>query len=336
MKMEISNMFDKNLYKDTFSVLKAPDNTLLEVMKMKNKRKSVWQFTPVRVLATSLAAVMVLTLGVGAFNGWDYSRVFNGIFGNTEEVKVPHTINPEVRNMVNTFDNLELNVLGVAGDAKAFYMIVEFEKKNGYELEFHKNSLIFTGFATENEIISPYHGCNTSYWKISETDNKEIWVQAVGFNRFIMSKGWASFGYGAHGYEVNDSPFELIGEEKITFDVLIDYDFAAKRVFEVNEISNMPLNNGDFAPMFIKEVEITPIGVRYVAELNANIDSANSVQIKLNNGDIIDTIVDNFTWGGRNERGGDVEATYVSVYFDLPYDLDEVYSVIIGDLEIIL
>ena len=240
--------------------------------------------------------------------------------------------------MVNTFDNLDINVLGIAGDDRAFYMIVEFEKKNGYELKFSKNSLIFTGFATENEIISPYHGCNTSYWKISETDNKEIWVQAVEFNRFIMSKGWASFGYGAHGYEVNDSPFELIGEEKITFDVLIDYDFTAKRVFEVDEISNIPLHNGGFAPMFIKEVEITPIGVRYdVMELETYIDSANSVQIKFNNSDVIDAIVNNFVWGGRIESDGNVEATtYVGVYFDEPYDLDEVYSVTIGDLEIVL
>jgi hypothetical protein len=290
----------------------------------------------VRVLAASLAAVMVLTLGVGAFNGWDYSRVFNGIFGNTEEVKVPHTINPEVRNMVNTFDNLELNVLGVAGDDKAFYMIVEFEKKNGYELDFLKNSLYYFGFAPINTENSPFSGSQQSAWQISEDDNKAVWVKAIEFHQFVMDKGWASFGYGVYGDCEETGELAIISQEKITFDVLIDYNFGAKKTFKVNKISNIPQRNVSATPVLIKEVEVTPIAVRYVTELNANIDSANSVQIKLNNGDIIDTIVDNFTWGGRNERGGDVEATYVSVYFDLPYDLDEVYSVIIGDLEIVL
>jgi hypothetical protein len=55
-------MFDKELYKETFSVLKAPDNTLLEVMKMKNKQNK--KRVPLKaklVIAVAVAVVFTTT-----------------------------------------------------------------------------------------------------------------------------------------------------------------------------------------------------------------------------------------------------------------------------------
>jgi len=77
-------MYDNKMFKETFSELKASDNTLTEVMKVINSKKKPYRITR----ATLVAAVVVLMLSIStvalAYTGV-LSSVFSAITGGTNE-----------------------------------------------------------------------------------------------------------------------------------------------------------------------------------------------------------------------------------------------------------
>ena len=77
-------MFDKELYKNTFSVLKASENTLSEVMKMTTKRKR-------RVSKTLLVAAIISILTV-AFVGTAFATNFFGLRSLTLPTPTPDAV----------------------------------------------------------------------------------------------------------------------------------------------------------------------------------------------------------------------------------------------------
>ncbi|MCL1866361.1 MAG: DUF4367 domain-containing protein [Oscillospiraceae bacterium] len=74
-------MFNKELYKETFSVLKAPDNTLLEVMKMKSKKKRV----PLKAKFVIAAAVAVALTTTALAYG---DSIVKFMFGDSTATKI--------------------------------------------------------------------------------------------------------------------------------------------------------------------------------------------------------------------------------------------------------
>jgi hypothetical protein len=71
-------MFDKELYKDTFSVLKASETTLTEVMKMKNKSKK--RISPKVMWITAAVLVGLLSTTALAYGG----TIINFVRGETQ------------------------------------------------------------------------------------------------------------------------------------------------------------------------------------------------------------------------------------------------------------
>ncbi|MCL2633988.1 MAG: hypothetical protein FWD34_05675 [Oscillospiraceae bacterium] len=362
---ENMNEFDKNLYKDTFSVLKASDKTLLEVMKMENKKKRIWQFTPVRVLAASVAAVMVLTIGVGALNDWNFSNVFGGVFGSgNSDFELPHTIKPEVTNKVNPLKKVDLEVLGIAGDDRALYMVVEFKgitDINDYELGLFDFTAFTAGqsrfglapLGTEEskqnaqredaEFISYSVSKNI----LSESNNSIIIAYGYEFMNLVLEKGYMHFMLVDERTMTgndNNQNYEESLAKVMTFDVLLNYDFSAVRSFEINQITNLAHRDGEITfPVMLNSVEITPIAVRFTINCEELWDEYGfnhqaydfdySVWIKLKNDETMFSGSDSIGGGGYGLFGGDMN---YAVHFDTPYDLNDVYSVTIGDVEIVL
>jgi hypothetical protein len=318
------------------------------------KRRS---FSAMRAAAVFLAMIIVLVLGVGAFNEWNYSDVFGELF-KSAETRIPkeiaHTIKPEVRTAANPISGTvnsseDIEVLGVGGDSMALYLVIEIKAYRS-DLSYSLDMYDFTPVATGKSVVAAANGedffinYSSSMQILSETRDSVIMAIGFGFENITLNeKGWASFLF----YDIRQySKEEDRRDDMIFFDVLLDYDFSAAKTFEVNKIANMPACIGDGSewsykfgesptiPVLLKTVEITPVVVRYVIEeYEGNIFNNNSVRITFKNGDVMDSR--NNTLHGA---GGTDDQGYCIYYnhFDTPYDLSEVYSVTIGDIELVL
>jgi hypothetical protein len=82
------------------------ENCIMQSTSKTPVRQKKLKSRPLKAIAVALAAALVLTIGVGAVNDWDYSNIFGKLFGgnfNNSEFAVPHTIKPQVSNMKNSF-----------------------------------------------------------------------------------------------------------------------------------------------------------------------------------------------------------------------------------------
>jgi len=330
------------------STLNKLDNKEIKIMKKQKK------FTAIKAVAAAVAAMMVLTIGIGAANNWDYTNVFGGLFGSTE---IPHSIQPQVRAAVcpetgKTLPTpadmgIDLEVLGVAGNDKTFYMVIELkdydiENDGDINLDLFKFNPVIG-----KAVLEPNYSGGGGI--ISEDENSITLSYQFNLTDMKLKKGWGSFSF----YKSNDDYSQIV-----CFDVLIDYNFSSKadkKTFNVNQTSNMPtyIDNGEgFAPssyewgegptfpVLIKDVEITPISVLVTTDTDYSImevDRNSSIMIKFKNGDV---------WKGwclgENGSGGHGgyheihKSSYFAIDFNTAIDLNNVYSVTVGDIELVL
>jgi hypothetical protein len=358
---KLRNVFPKVSDKFRESVentLNSLENKEVIIMESKKSKK----FKPLKMAAAGVAAALALTIGVGAINGWNYSNVFGGLFrSGTEAFEfIPHTIVPQVRNGVNPLTGVEtspkgaVDVLGVAGDSKALYVVAEIRGDF-----INDSSLIgfqvldFTPISTGESVVRTVNGgefigdffidYSGGTQVLSEGNNSKIVAFAFEFVNLVLEKGWVSFAF----YDM--SPSSVPEDERddiIVFDVLLDYDFTAIRIFEVCAVSNMPLswldeNNNEYGfgesptvPVLLESVEVTPIAVRIVTEIT-EYSGINSVLITFKDGSTMfsgEDFLHGCNGGGTWSREDAVEQ---KIHFNAPFDLDDVHSVTVGDIEIV-
>jgi hypothetical protein len=306
---------------------------------------------------------LVLAVGVGAAAGWNYGDVFSGIFGSRdgEIFEIPNTIRPEMRSIANPVSGThnsadDITVLGMAGDGKALYMVLEVKGFNP-RLNHNLDLFDFTASATgeslmrtmnDGELLGDFHIDYSSNMYIRSQTRRSA-VIAVGFdfgNFELNESGWLSFLF----YDVRQySPAEYERDDIIFFEVFIDVDFSqGERVFlELNDVANvtkLAFADESLVPVLLTSIELTPIALRLTYDIDDNDEYADvmrSVKITFNNGDVVNTrdcgslihgsggavqCSDTFGWG---------DAT-VNMHFSAPFDLSEVYSVTVGDFEIVL
>jgi len=319
----------------------------------------------VRIFAASIALVIVLTFSAAALNDWNFSNVFGELFksGDNIEFELPHTIKPEINNIVNPLKNIDLEVLGIAGDDKALYIVVEFKGNIDNIKDYEFSVYDFTPFGAEKSLFgfaplgteeskknaqsddAEFMNYSMNTLILSETKNNVI--MAFGFefiSNFTLEKGYLHFTFYDRNAANDNESYEESMARCMFFDVLIDYEFWAKKIFEVNKITNMPahigdgsewdygFNQGPIFPIFLKSVEITPIAVRFTTNSNGNYFVTNSVLIKFKNGDTLFSGIDSLGISGGGEVGKDITHR---VHFNTPYDLNDIYSVTVGDIEIV-
>jgi hypothetical protein len=295
---------------------------------------------------------------VGAVNDWDYASLFSSIFWGSQHGELhqlAHTIRPEVREAFNAVageknsGRYEIDVLGIAGDNRAFYMVFEMKDNTGRikDLDFILQIYDFTPNSTGKSIVREANGgeligdffinYSAQYKPLSQTRNSVIYAVGFELSDLIFEPGYVHFMF----YErvMSGDPYPDIH----FFDVLIDYDFSAMRTFEVNEITNMPpwsnAEQDNDVPVMLKTVEITPIAVRLLLEYG---EYNTDVKIKFKNGDALYSAHNIIHAHGsavgleQDEHGNTIVwGDYIyNIHFDTPYDLNEVYSVTVGDIEI--
>jgi hypothetical protein len=286
--------------------------------------KRVMGFKPLKIAAAGVAAALVLTIGVGAFNGWDYGGLFAMLFGgyDIELDGLGHMIEPEVSNKTYYTDELEVEILGIIGDDRAFYTLIEVTHKSGciahmwnrqdvnswnYYFNLHKFTPERTG------VVEDVNGMS-SLTILSREQDRVIMAAMFDFDETLLEKGYAHI-------TLNTSPWDAEMEKLVSFDILVDYEFTAARVLPVTEI------NGASA-----EIEITPIAVRISLENNNPsyngfaLDLLCGMKLTFNDGRTI-SFNDNSFGGSGGESCG-------IVFFRNPVDLDELAYVTVGGVRI--
>lgn len=87
--------------------------------------------TRMRIAVATMAAVLVMTLGVSAANNWNYSAAFLRLFGNSIDNVSDIYSYPEVDVISNTFDGLDIEVKGVAATANSLYVLFDITALDG-------------------------------------------------------------------------------------------------------------------------------------------------------------------------------------------------------------
>jgi len=318
-------------------------------------------FSPKKIVAIAFAATFfALTVTAGAASGWDYPSLFGSIFGgsgHTEIRQLTHTIKPEVResaNMITGEKNsgrYEVDVLGIAGDNRALYMVFEVsvDGKAIDDYNFILQAYDFTSNATGKSLSQELNtgepernffiNFSAQHRIISKSKTSTVYAVGFEFIDLVLENGYMHFMLYARVNQGDPAP------DMHFFDVLIDYDFSAVKTFEVNQISNIPPSPQndvkDSVPVMLKTVEVTPIAVRIVTE-GALYDHEDSVKIKFKNGDVLSSVSNSinasgFTYALEQDEHGNTtkwgDGT-LNIHFDTPYDLNDVYSVTVGDVEL--
>ena len=94
-------MFNKVLFKETFSHLRASDDTLTEVLEMTTNKKKRYRISSMRALLIAAVAVLALAFSVTALaaTGFiDFGKFYNSIFSN-----------PEASPYISTNDMISIN-----------------------------------------------------------------------------------------------------------------------------------------------------------------------------------------------------------------------------------
>ncbi|MBQ8826781.1 MAG: hypothetical protein IJ007_06785 [Oscillospiraceae bacterium] len=103
---------------------------------MNTKTKPIMKKRSSKVMTAILAAavsVSVLTVSVGAANGWDYAGIFRSIFDEKSE-NITENIVPEATVLYDTIDTMNFELAAVAADKHSVLAILDIYSENGYKL----------------------------------------------------------------------------------------------------------------------------------------------------------------------------------------------------------
>jgi hypothetical protein len=325
---------------DTLNTISTQENKAKQEEGVTMKR--VTKLKPLKLAAAGLAAALALTVGVGAANGWNYGNIFGMLFGDTggavEMFNLGHVTHPEVTNMENFSDKLDLEVLGIAGDDQNLFVIIKLTPKKGYTPSIEDYFLTMTGYTPEepnplsgrswsNGVMSLLHQDEDGIIASVAINYASFEVSAEGSEIGGLGKGIAHMSFGSMSEKVAFEPL-------ITFDVSVDYNFTAVRRVELNQ-------NGSETPL--QSIELTPISLRYTTRYNSDSGSrraghrfGTTASITLNNGDVIE-FDESMSAGGFASTDSDGNSVMVNHYsFAVPFDVSEVYSVTIDGNEFVL
>jgi hypothetical protein len=311
------------------------------------------RFIALKAAAVAAAAALILTVGVGAFTG-SYTGVFGMLFGgeNGGEVEMfdlGHTVRPEVTNMVSETDNLELEVLGIAGDNRMLYLVFELTAKNGYTLNTPEYFLSVSGFepfeAAQNMSEHRGWGVSSNGFNILERgENSVIIAQVFHYGEVCLENGSGGLSQGHVSMELNARGTTEPIINLISFDILLDYDFGAVRTLELGERYEFAKGDTTVSHLVTK-LEITPISVRFTIEYESMPDRDNSLFlfempwiITFVNGETMSFDHDRFECptsrlygvGVFDGEGGSGFQEFVAA-FERPFDVSQVYSVTLGE-----
>jgi hypothetical protein len=309
-------------------------------------------FKAMKIAAVAAAAALVLTagaIGVGAATGWNYSGIFSSLFGGGDLGNLGVSEMPSVTNMRNNSDNLELEVLGIAGDDQMLHMVVKFIPKNGYVIDVNDEFGVLHGYSLTMRNFTPdereFPGASSwggggSPQVIEQLECGSVIVSVgISFSTFSddgISGGWVKGVAAMELYTIEGRLDRL--DSIMSFNVAVDYDFSTIRTVEVGKSVTFGDSEG-----FLRDIKITPISVRYTIELSGITGDypgffsgwggdGEITSVTLSSGEVIVSSDSASGGGGFYDENGDGFMT-ISLNFAIPFDVDDVVAVTIGGIE---
>lgn len=166
-----------NLYEQITPKTK-PEELAQRVMAMSEKpavHKRI-SFRPAAAIAAAVATMSALVITAGAANQWDYSAIFNQIFGE-KSVYMEGNIVAEATILKDEIEDFDIELAAVAADKHGIIAIVDITGKNGRSLT-DENGIpdpFFSDVWFSVDLIDEWdaYGSATGVHVVSE-DNKEI------------------------------------------------------------------------------------------------------------------------------------------------------------------
>lgn len=138
----------RQIYKDTFNQIPINEEAknkiltlLVDKKSMKNKiRHKAGTLRPI-ILLLVLIIVSIPTITAIAAGKIDVFKVFGGLFGEKSELLQGNSSLPDVKVITDTFENIDIEITGIAGDKNVIYIVMELTKMDGSS--FKKGQLKF-------------------------------------------------------------------------------------------------------------------------------------------------------------------------------------------------
>lgn len=148
------------------------------------------------IAVATMAAVLMFTLGVSAAKDWEYLEVFRKIFGDSVDNVADIYSYPEVDVMVNTFEDLEIEVKGVVATKNSLYVLFDFVALDGTifdTTDIHEGGIYVTSLGNEVNLHNP-NRCSNHFFDFDIEYKDRIKLNGIvgdGINGFVKFHGGA-------------------------------------------------------------------------------------------------------------------------------------------------
>ncbi len=362
----------KQEYKDTFDQLSISDKANEKLHKIpseiscsktsKSPTIMKWAYALLIIVIISVPTITVL-----ATNGVDISAVFRHIFGEKVDLIQDNMSNPEVNILSNTYENIDIDITGIAGDNKLLYITMDITKKDGSNFnqtnqEF--SDIYFNLMELDDKLMNSYNekldfnfdqSSSCCFMPIPNDDingNKlsfafviNIETEIEGHKYFIPGE---TYYLKLSNYDSNDE----FGKGAWEGEFVANYKEAESMNLVVNQTAQLPRwgTDDDYimsTEMLITSIELSPFALRFTCEndfTNRDHDYWYKIYFEMEDGSIIG--VDsyekkmNYLLSDSNKLGhisgaGLLQGPYKRWWvFSEPLDVSKVRTINIGDLSI--
>ena len=278
----------------------------------------------IAILAAAVS-VSVLTLSVGAANGWDYAGIFRSIFGEKSE-NIIENIVPEATVLNDTIDTMNFELVAAAADKHSVLAVIDIYPENGYKLIEEVDGVT---------VVKPFQdlficinsdalgGSGTGIHVIEQSEEKLRLGVRMGTENMIKGEKVA---VQAWLQNMKDENSNYLLEEGSNYSWIAEFtaDYIAD---EIRYEKNMELPGG----AELSSVEISSISACFegkrLDDFFAGFWNAENTYITLDSGEKV-TI--NGITGSSYVEGDETGSTTFVLAFEEPVNPDEVCALVIG------
>lgn len=128
----------EQVYKDAFDKISLSKEALESILKLASNQDNVRNHIINRIRIQKLTFIMTLFLmcmipavTVMAAVEIDAFKIFGGLFGEKAELLQDYSSLPEVKLITDTFEDIDFEITGIAGDDSAIYIVMDVIKTDG-------------------------------------------------------------------------------------------------------------------------------------------------------------------------------------------------------------
>ncbi len=338
----------KKIINDSFSALTpltANEEIIRNVTERAEKKSMKKTFKlrkPVIALCAVTAAAAAVTV-TGYASGWNYSAVFNQIFGE-KSANIESLIVPEATEICDDIEHLDFEIVAAAADRQSAIIIIDVTPQNGLPEELPANILkdLEFGIYSEDpdakaESVSSAGGWSTSV--IEETEEKVRVAILAKPKKSISGQKITVYAHGSRLHNIiteTDNLGYLTGREEYWRAEFIA-DFIENEIVYSKDILFESENGGSF---HIEEIIVTPISVYLSGESEGDYFSPTegiNTYAVINNGENTEEkeiskenrlIFIMSTWNELTENADGKDL--ISMSFKEPINPEEITAIVIG------